>query len=232
MKSSMYFIPICLFLSSCRTGDNNQGSPPGKLSELVTPTDSNSMYFPLKKSPRDTASHDQALDTLVDKRYSHVLFALNEPILSNYTGPKEVYRFTYIRPFVHPPVSLTIIRDGNTYQLTFRTRMYAERIRPDGSIVTASHVDTALVDTTFDVKSEEWQNFRHYLDKANIWSLPVTTDDVVLDGTHCILEGTRNGEYHFAIRVSLSESRFPDYYECYRFLHDLARKSVNPSVIF
>jgi hypothetical protein len=205
---------------------------PGKLSDLATPKDSNSLYFPAKRGPGDTASHDQALDSLMDKWYSLVLFALNEPILSNYAGPKEVYRFTYIRPFVHRPVSITIINDGNTYQMTFRTRLYAERIRPDGSIVTVSHVDTTYVDTTFSVKSEEWQNFHHYLEKTNVLALPVASDDVILDGTHWILEGTKNGEYHFTIRGSPSETRFPDYYECCRFLHDLARKSVNPRVVF
>jgi hypothetical protein len=231
MKSIMQLLVIFLLLSSCRHEDKKQASPTGKLTTLTVPTDSNSLYFPLKGNPSGAIDQEQTLESFADIRYSHVLFVLHEPGLWNYSGPKEIYRFTYIPSFVNAPVTITILQDSLDHRMTYRTRLHIERVRPDGSFENTGHDDSIVVDTTFAVKPEEWKNFQSCLDKADFWRLPGTTDDTTVEGTQYLLEGTKNGKYHFAIRWSASDDRFPDYYECCDYLLQIARKSVRRGII-
>jgi hypothetical protein len=85
--------------------------------EWAPPSDSKSLYFPLSHHPHDTAIHEQTLDTSTDRFYSLVLFSLRAPILSRYSGPSEVYRFTMIPALFNHPISIAISRESDGYRL-------------------------------------------------------------------------------------------------------------------
>ena len=81
---------LCVWLLSCHSNYSNHISSSGKVNALSVPTDSNTFYFPLKRTQIDRGNQEQNLDSLTNRWYSQILFALKEPILPDYFGPKEI----------------------------------------------------------------------------------------------------------------------------------------------
>src|SRR5688572_21186821 len=111
---SLLFILIILLATSCSAGTDKTSDVEAIFDTLPLPTDSSIFYFMTKSSWQDTTNN--ALDTFVNTWYSKMLFALKEPILNNYNGDKEIYRFTWLRTF-HHPVSIRLEKQNNVVKL-------------------------------------------------------------------------------------------------------------------
>ena len=106
MKTLLYILTISFLTISCKSQTDRTNS---KFENLSTPKDSTALYFNLKKDQNDTLTQN-ALDNFVNNWFSKMLFSLNEPIIKDYKGNKEIYRFTWLRTF-HHPVSIIIIKE-------------------------------------------------------------------------------------------------------------------------
>lgn len=223
---------FCVVLFACRQRWADEHSRAGKSPELVTPTDSNYQYFPLNDSSDGGMGKRQMLDPFTNAWYSHVLFVLREPDLWKYAGAKEIYRFTYIPSVINVPVAYRITKDSDQYQLSLRTRLAVERVGPDGTVLNRGHKDSAVVDTTLALTADDWSYFQVCLQKARFWDIPGATEDSTLEGTQYILEGTKEGNYHFAVRWSAEDDRYPAFRACFDYLRQLAKKSGRHSGLF
>jgi hypothetical protein len=204
-------------LISCGIEHNQFNSPSKESSTLTAPSDSNSFYFPLKRVHRDKKNREQNLDSVTNRWYSEILFALHEPTLQNYSGPLELYRFTYIPSIYDFPVTITLGQNDGKFRMVVKACKYEGEYRPG----------TMIVDTSFTIGSKDWDSFIDLLNKADFWSLQAETNDRGDDGSEWILEGTKNGNYHFTTRWSPREDKHAEYRLCCDYLRDLARKSVN-----
>jgi hypothetical protein len=217
MKIIAPFISICLLLSACQGRGKNPSAVAKKTSVLTVPTDSSAYYFPLKKGLRGMNNREQSLDSFINTAYSHVLFHLKEPILNNYSGAKEIYRFAYMPSMFNFPVSLTICKENNDISMSAKVRYHWEGYHPK----------TMNIDTTFPISSQDWDSLHALLEKSNFWKLPADTGDSGVDGFDWMLEGTKDGNYHFLIRWSPGDERYPQINACCEFVRSLALKSVD-----
>lgn len=203
-------------LSACRHERANGGSASQSVSEWAAPAGSNSFYFPVKKHPVGTASHEQALDPFMDSFYSSVLFCLHEPVLSSFCGPEEAYRFTLIPALFNHPISITISRRTDGYRLRVKAYRHPVTGRPGPTVL-----DTSIV-----LGPAEWNGLQEDLSKTGFWGLAAETNDVGDDGSDWILEGTRAGAYHFAVRWTPCQGRYQEFHDCCNYLYSLAKKAA------
>ena len=97
LLSILVILSLCV---SCQTATDKPIPSDDRFEKLPLPADSTAFYFKTKANWQDNP-HD-SLDTFVNQWYSKMLFSLKEPVLSNYQGQKEIYRFTWLRTFHHP----------------------------------------------------------------------------------------------------------------------------------
>jgi hypothetical protein len=187
-----------------------------KVTLLTVPTDPNTFYFPLEKIRQNSGSRE-SLDSFVNRGYSGMLFYLKEPILFNYSGPREIYRFFFAPSIYNFPVSLTISKESDHISMTAKAHHHWEGYKPE----------TINIDTTFSVSPADWDSFYALLKKTNFWNVPTDTIDRGFDGSDWILEGTKGGNYHFVDRWSPDQKRYPEFRACCEYLRSLARKSVD-----
>jgi hypothetical protein len=188
-----------------------------KVQVLTVPADPNTFYFPVHKGPHGQDNRDQSLDSFTNRWYSQVLLAVKEPTLYNYSGPLEVYRFTYIPSLFNFPVMLTLRINGKNISMTAKAHAHWGGYKPD----------SINMDTTIVVSSKDWNHFQHLLEKAAFWTLQGDTNDRGFDGVDCILEGSKDGNYHFAVRWTPGGGRYPEFWSCCDYLRSLARKSLD-----
>jgi hypothetical protein len=217
MKIITLFISICVFLSACQNRRKSPSPVVQKASVMTVPADSNAFYFPLKKGIRERINREQSFDSFINTAYSQVLFHLKEPILYNYSGAKEIYRFIYLPSMFNFPVSMTIREENNDISMSAKVRYRLEGYHPI----------TINIDTTLPVSSQDWDRLHALLEKSNFWKLPADTGDSGVDGFDWILEGTKDGNYHFLIRWSPGEDRYPEINACCKYVRSLAVKSVD-----
>ena len=75
---------------------------PVQYDTLRIPKTESEYYFQLKGSRYDSINN--AVDTFRNQWFSHFLFRMKEPIIHEYKGSMEIYRFTWLRTFHHPVV--------------------------------------------------------------------------------------------------------------------------------
>jgi len=203
MKINLWPPIVLLLLASCERAGKGHHPERRKVTVLSTPLDSNALYFPGDNAHKSAQHTEQSLDSDANAKYSHFLFVLHEPMLSSYSGPKEVYRFTDIPSFVNAPVALTIEQDSAGCRMTCRTRVVIEWVPAGGAAHRAHHPDSAVIDTSFAVPRDTWRRFQGYLEDAHFWTLAATSDSITDEGSLLILEGVKQGNYHFVVRMSL-----------------------------
>jgi len=131
-----------------------------------------------------------ALDTFVNSWYSHMLFALREPVLKDYKGDKEIYRFTWLRSFNHPAV-IRLEKQGDIVRLFSKVSNGAGGYEP-GKII---------LDTTLSVTQKQVDTIKQKIELANFWTLQTESRDTNgLDGSEWIIEVYKNGNYHMVVR--------------------------------
>ena len=166
--------------------------------------DTSTFYFPADK-----------LDTFSNTWYSKMLRALHEPVLYNYSGDKEIYRFTWLRTF-HHPVSLRLENNNNKITLTVKVSNGAGGYDP-GQII---------IDTTIDITLDDWNTFVGKADKVNFWNLQTEVKEMGLDGSEWILEGVTKNKYHFTTRWSPPYSKNEGYRDCCDYLISLSKLKI------
>ena len=188
MRHLLPILIITLAIVSCSTETKRSGKVNNRFDTLPLPQVSTALYFKTKPNWQDTTR--DALDSFVNSWYSHILFALKEPILKDYKGDKEVYRFTWLRSFNHPVV-IRLEKQGNSFRLFSKVSDGAAGYEP-GKII---------FDTTLNLTQKQIDTINHQLEKAKFWTLQTETrDNNGKDGSEWIIEVFKDNQYHMAVR--------------------------------
>jgi hypothetical protein len=185
--------------------------------EKKLPLDSSVFYFPFKPKPsyKDSSYAVVALDSFTNKWYPQMLFALQEPVLKNYTDKGEIYRFTWLRSFNHP-IALTLYNVDDKIKLTVKFANGSGGFEP-GQI---------MLNKTLDISRSDWEAFQAKVREANFWELPT---DIAFapaaDGAEWILEGKTLDRYHFVYRFSCGGMQQDRFKECCEYLINMAKLS-------
>ena len=179
---------IAVAAVSCSTRTDRSVKTSNEFEILPLPQDSSVFYFVTKPTLQDTSQ--SALDTFVNAWYSKMLFALKEPIISNYKGDKEIYRFTWLRTF-HHPVSIRLEKQDNIIKLFSKISSGAGGYEP-------GHL---IMDTSFNVAEDDYRSLINKLEEANFWNIPTEKrDNNGEDGSEWIIEAIKDNKYHMATR--------------------------------
>lgn len=151
------------------------------------------------------------VDTFKLNWFSHYLYKLHEPVLSNYPLGKEIYRLTWLRSF-HPPVVVRMEKEGNRIRLTTKIlsripelpgHRYTDQ---DGTIRVA---DTAAFipfrrNTTRNLRKTVYDEYMRLLaEQRALFISPLGFQDALVgDGSEWILETHNSDGYYFIVRWS------------------------------
>jgi hypothetical protein len=214
MNILFYLSILILATLSCNNPNNgNKFSHYPTSDSLIIPKDSSSYYFPLMIKDENSSLMSNALDTSLNAWYSKMLFALHEPVLFNYSGNEEIFRFTWLRTF-HNPIVLRIQKDKERITLKLKASSGAGGYEP-GKII---------IDTTFSISAVQWNKFVRKFESFNFWNFPVLQEGMRgTDGSEWILEAIQNKKYHVASRWS---SRNDNFGKCCVYLLELSQLNV------
>lgn len=194
---------------SCLNSSNNVVL--GFDDSITFPKDSATKYFPEKGKLKDTVFNNNALSPFEDRWYSQMLFGLHEPVLYNYLGGLEIYRFTWLRSF-NNPFSFRIQKKGTDAFLVVKQASGKGGYNP-GKIV---------VDTIIPITQIEWNNFIERVERMKYWETPMLGEQCETDGAQWILEGTSGKHYHLSIWCSPSLGRGDGFKDCCQYLLTLS----------
>jgi len=184
--------------------------------------------------------------------YSVNLYSFKAPVLYNYYLDAEMYRFLWLRNF-DKPVLITLIKSGrgisiNTKMLNEKPNIYVAVHNYDGnnigdlmiesnnteelwkkypnadSIVLPHNDLKYLIDTTFEVDSEQWNEFLRHLELCGFWEQKPITSWGGLDGAQWVLEGHTYDKYHFVSRWCPKDH----YRQCCEYLIKLSGLYLGP----
>lgn len=148
--------------------------------------------------------------------YSKMLSALKEPILCNYEGEAEIYRFTWLRTF-HNPITIRVQKRRDRINLIAKVSDGAGGYEP-GKII---------VDKSIPVVISEWILIEEQFNNMDFWNLPTESDFRGNDGAEWILESATKDKYHFATRWSAG--RNVNYGKCCLYFLKLADLKIPKS---
>lgn len=181
---------ISTLVSSCVFETKKSANQVGNFEMLPIPTDSNALYFITSVNAEDSTKN--ALDSFLNEWFSKMLFALQEPIISNYNGSKELYRFTWLRTF-HHPISIRLEKQGSMIQLFSKVSDGSGGYDPGNMMF-----DTAITQT-----KKQIDTVNSKLKNATFWNLPTLTDnDRGKDGAMWIIEVYKEGQYKVVVQSS------------------------------
>ena len=163
LKALLSLLLIIILAASCTTASDKSSQANSKFDTLPLPVDSTVFYFKTKANWQNTTR--DALDTFVNSWYSYMLFTLKEPILKDYKGEKEVYRFTWLRSFNHP-VIIRLEKQGDVIELFGKVSDGAGGYKP-GKVI---------YDTTLHLTDEQVNAINLKLNSANFWTLQTKTE--------------------------------------------------------
>ena len=184
---------ILFLTSSCKIGADKTINSNSKFDTLPLPIDSAIFYFKTKSNWHDTTIN--AVDSFANSWYSKMLYSLQEPVLKNYNGNKEIYRFTWLRTFNHP-VSIRLEKQGDIVNLFSKVCDGAGGYEP-GKII---------FNTTINLTEKEVDIANITLDNAKFWTLQTESkEDNGKDGSQWIIEVFKNSKYHMVVRWTLKK---------------------------
>ena len=182
-----------------------------KFDTLPLPLDSSVFYFNVKSNWEDTTVN--ALDTFVNTWYSKMLFGLKEPILKNYQGDKEIYRFTWLRTF-HHPVSVRLEKQGDIIKLFTKVCNGAGGYDPK----------QLIFDTTINATTGQFKTLIQKISNINFWNLTTEQrDDTGKDGSEWIIEAIKDNKYHMVTRWTPSVERQKDFRSVGEYLISISK---------
>jgi hypothetical protein len=217
MERKLQLLKICIIvytltILSCNSQDNIDTK---NIFETSVKSDSLLYYFP--KILNDSVERrNPNFRDFKQKWYSSSLYSFKEPILYTKTDSQIIYRLLWLRSF-HKPICISIKETKNGYFINSKTLDRQPAFYPilEGigrdSITRVPIIDTiqkadrfAIIDFNLvsKIKSEEWNKIQNYLEKLNFWNSPIPdpNDEQTTDGSNWIIEGRKNGSYHFIDR--------------------------------
>jgi hypothetical protein len=151
-----------------------------------------------------------------------MLFTLKEPILNNYRGDKEIYRFTWLRTF-HHPVSVRIEKQNDTIRLFAKVCKGAGGYEP-GSII---------FDTTISIATNEWAFLKNKIVDTHFWQLKTENrEDGGNDGSEWIIEAVEENKYHMVTRWTPSRERQGNFRDIGEYLVKLSKIKVETDYLY
>ena len=210
MRTLLSILTIIILAASCTPATYKTNQENYKFETLPLPLDSTAFYFKTKGSWEDTTNN--ALDTFVNTWYSKMLFALKEPILKNYHGDKEIYRFTWLRTF-HHPVSVRLEKQGDIVKLFTKVCSGAGGYEPS----------QLIFDTTINATTEQLKTIQQKIYNINFWNLATEQhDDGGKDGSEWIIEAIKANKYHMVTRWTPSVERLGNFRSVGEYLISIA----------
>ena len=156
----------------------------------------NEFYFPFNEN--NNIKIENSLSKFTNKWYSENLQSMNEPIIYNLKEKNiEIYRLT-ILPTFDKPFTYRISKYNNKINIIFK------ETNGTGGYETGKLIENKIKL----VKEKNWRNLESKLSKIDFWKMKTFSDSMkIKDGSEWILEGYKNGNYHFVTRTS------PDAYQ-------------------
>ena len=220
LRTLLSILTIIFLTGSCSSNGDKTSNFKGNFDTLHMPSDSLAFYFPLKEKWKDTTNN--SLDTFVNAWYSKMLFALKEPILYNYQGDKEIYRFTWLRTF-HNPVSVRLEKQNNVIRLLAKICKGAGGYEPD----------ILSFDTTILVTTNEWTNLKTKIEDTKFWQLKTEKrEDIGSDGSEWIIEANKENKYHLVIRWLPSREREGNFRDIGEYLVFLSKIKIEKDLFY
>lgn len=214
MSRLLFFIPLVIFIVSCSYRTSDKKRVAATQDTLALPTDSATFYFPID-STQGKLHQERSLDSFVNSWYSHMLFAMREPVLYNHSGETEIYRFTWLRSFDNP-VAIRVQKQGNNVSL------FAKVTNGAGGY----EAGQIKLDTVFNVSEQQWRELKALVERTEFWHLPSRVDDHGKDGAEWILEGVRNKQYHWVERWSPTTERHAEFRAVCEYLLNLSKVPI------
>lgn len=210
MRPLFQFLMLLMLFGSCKNSPDRGKDTLMKFDTLPIPVDSTVFYFDTKPDYKDTTAN--AITAFVNTWYSKMLFALKEPILKNYQGSKEIYRFTWLRSFNHP-VSIRLEKQGDLIKLFTKVSNGAGGYVPGDLIV----------DKVTDVTLQEYYTLLEKIEETKFWSLPTEKEEGSSDGSVWLIEVAKNNRYHLVTRRTPFVERYGNYRIIGEYLISLAK---------
>jgi hypothetical protein len=213
-------LTIIFLTSACSPGSEKNSKAEGRFDTLLLPTDSLAFYFPLKNHWKDTFNN--SLDTFTNTWYSKMLFALKEPVLNNYRGDKEIYRFTWLRTF-HNPVSIRVEKQNNVIHLLVKI------CKGQGGYKAGD----ISFDTTISITTNEWITLKNKIEEINFWQLRTEKkEDLGSDGSEWIIEAVKENKYHMVTRWTPSIDRQENFGIIGKYLLSLSKIPIEKDEMY
>lgn len=188
MKVKGAILTLAVWAVSCSSPVNLDLEILEKSDTLPLPVDSTTLYFPSIEPGADIGAN--AVRAYANPYFSRILFILNEPVLKDYRGQKEVYRFSWLRSFSQPVV--------------IRVEKHVENIRLYAKVsIGNSGYDPGKIrfDTAIIVRQEHIDTINSRLSSAGFWSLGAQSqNEIGLDGAEWIVEVYKDNRYHVVAR--------------------------------
>ncbi|MFB6343553.1 hypothetical protein ACE1ET_17650 [Saccharicrinis sp. FJH62] len=159
------------------------------------------LYFPIK-TENVNGEINGKLNTFKNNWYSKHLYSLKEPVLKNLKLKNaEIYRYTNLGTWSNP-VSLTIEKTDSTIYI-FKRRTNGKGGYDAGRLIE---------NKTKKVELADWLEFKEKIKVIDFWNLNSHNEIFGMDGSEWILEGYKDGKYHFVTRWT------PDHYGDERYV--------------
>ncbi|PKL80152.1 MAG: hypothetical protein CVV25_05405 [Ignavibacteriae bacterium HGW-Ignavibacteriae-4] len=152
--------------------------------------DSGDFYFPINTDP-NSRKVEGMLDTFSNEWYSKHLNSLKEPVLFNQKKSIEIYRYTNLFTWGNP-FTYRIVKTDSTITITKKIT--------DGQ--GGYQTGKLKINQTKKVALVEWNTFLNNMNNLEFWNKPTHVNCKGVDGAQWILEGYKDGEYHFLNRWS------------------------------
>jgi hypothetical protein len=156
--------------------------------DLIFPKDSTENYFNFRES-LSLETNENEISKFENEWYSKMLFALKEPILKDYRGKKEIYRFTWLRTF-HHPVSIIIIKENDKISITTKVSDGAGGYEP-GMI---------FYNKTDKLSVKDYEILQNKINTSEFWKMKTELEIIGNDGAQWIIEGVKNNNYKLVVR--------------------------------
>ena len=188
MRTLFFILIIFIHLASCSHATDKTFQGDNRFDTLPLPKDSSQFYFKTKTEFEDPI--ENSVDTFINEWYSKMLFALKEPILKDYRGNKEIYRFTWLRTF-HHPISIRLEKQGEIMKLFTKVSNGAGGYEPR----------QLIIDTTISLSKAQFRLFEQKIDSIGLWRLRTEqNNETGKDGSEWIIEAIKSNNYHMVHR--------------------------------
>jgi len=149
-------------------------------------------YFPPGNYEESRYGDSLHLNKFTNIWYSRVLKNCEEPVLYNYKGSEEIYRFTLLSSYYYPVV-FRFQKKGFNFILT--TKVLRERY--------SEYPDDLETNNSVSVSFFKWYKFKGKLAEADFWKLNLNDPSAPpTDASFWVVEAFKDGRYHMIERWS------------------------------